>query len=88
METSYFDMRVKQHFPTLEHGHSIEHCVRVVALNLHLLQYAYMDVGMHMSLVKIHLVCKATAIHAIHVAPGNRCQLATCTFILGKSVSI
>ena len=54
----------------------------------HLLHCTLMDIYAHQSYVKMHLflVCRATTIHAIHVAPDNQRWLAACTGIIrGRS---
>ena len=55
----------------------------------HQLRCTRMDIYVHQSCVKIHLllVYRATTIHAIHVAPGNQCRLAARTGIIrGRSL--
>ena len=57
----------------------------------HIMRCTCMDIYAHQSCVQMHLflVCRAKTIHAIHIDPGNKRQLAACTGIIhGRSLSI
>ena len=57
----------------------------------HLLRCTRMDIYANQSCIKIHsfLVCRATTIHAIHVAPGNQRRLAARTGIIcGRCLTV